>query len=195
MALRKLGAVGRSIDFALRYRANRWTDPETRSRAGSRRGSGSVRHSLDVLEQLTAFLGLRSIADIPCGTSTGFTPISNGILRSTMWVMISLKGLIRRNQSLFPRWRFANLDIVETHPDSADLIFCKDLVNHLEEEEIRRAVANMCRSGSGSTWLLITNNCGHRNVDLRRRWSDDTRHVDLTATPYSFRPTACLLTL
>lgn len=184
MLLRRLGALGRWADFTLRYRRNYWGDDETHSGPGSRRDSHSVTHSLEVLSHLTSLLDLKSIADIPCGD---FNWISAYLDRypSVSYVGCDIVGdLIARNRRRYPGVRFMALDIVSKVPLPVDLIFCKDLVNHLENEEIVRAIDNMRRSGS--TWLLATSNLGYENVRLRRSWYRDSRHVDLAAAPFRY---------
>ncbi len=184
MLLRKLGPLGRWADFTLRYRRNIWGDDESYSGPGSRRDSHSVTHSLEVLGHLTSLLDLKSVADIPCGD---FNWISAYLDRhpKVSYVGYDIVGeLIARNRRSYPEVRFAALDIVSKVPPPADLIFCKDLVNHLEDAEIIRAIENMRRSGS--TWLLATSNSGYTNVKLRRSWYRDSRHVDLAATPFRY---------
>jgi hypothetical protein len=182
--LRHLGGLGRKLEFYLAYRENRWGDSESRSGIGSRRDSGSVQHSLKMLEYLTALLQLTSIADIPCGD---FNWIHAYLERHPDVSYVGydiVRSLVSRNRRLFAPVRFELLDIVSTVPARADLIFCKDLLNHLEDHEIGRAIANM--QLSGSTWLLASNNFDYPNVPLRRDRYRDTRHVDLAAAPFGY---------
>jgi methyltransferase family protein len=184
LLLRRLGGLGRRADFTLRYRRNCWGDDETRSGAGSRRDSPAVKHSLEVLGRLTSLLDLKSIADIPCGD---FNWIGAYLDRhpNVSYVGCDIVGdLIARNRRTYPGVQFVTLDIVSKVPPQVDLIFCKDLVNHLEDQEIIRAIENMRRSHS--TWLLATSNVGYRNIRLRRKWHRNSRHVDLTAAPFRY---------
>ena len=91
--------------------------------------------------------------------------------------------LVKRNQRVFPGRRFAKLDVVSDVPSRVDLIFCKDLINHLKDGEIVQAIANMRQSGS--KFLLATNNFGYANEELKRSHFT-SRHVDLTTAPFHY---------
>lgn len=182
--LQHLGGLGRKLYFGRWYRENLWGDPESRSGPGSRRDSDSVKQSLKTLERVTALLKVRSIVDIPCGD---FNWIHVYLERHPDVSYVGydvVRSLVSRNRQLFPSVRFEPLDIVSTVPARADLIFCKDLINHLEDHEILSAIENMRRSGS--TWLLATNNFGYPNDPLRRDRYHNSRHVDLMATPFRY---------
>ena len=189
MLLRRLGALGRWADFTLRYRWNCWGDDETHSGPGSRRDSHSVKHSLEVLSHLTSLLDLKSVADIPCGDFNWIGAYLNRHPSVSYVGYDIVSDLIARNRRTYPDVRFVPLDIVSKVPPPVDLIFCKDLVNHLENDEIVRAIDNIRRSRS--TWLLATSNFGYRNVRLRRSWYSDSRHVDLRPLHFDILNRSC----
>ena len=181
---RLISSWARIRTFTGYYRANHWADAESRSGPGSRRDSGSVEHALRILAMITERYGVRTIADIPCGD---FNWIGRYL---DAWPSVAYVGfdivspLIDRNRALFPEKRFTRLDIVCDVPPHVDLIFCKDLFNHLESREIVKAIANMRRSGS--TYLLASNNFGYPYEALRRTRHDSSRHVDLTLEPFCY---------
>lgn len=181
---RMIPALGRARRFTQYYDTNHWADPESRSGPGSRQDSPQVLHALEALATVTERYAIRSIADIPCGDFNWM----GAYLKA--WPDVEYSGfdivakLVDRNRRVFPGRRFARLDIVVSVPPPADLIFSKDLINHLEDREIVQAVAHMRRSGSA--YLLATNNFGYVNVPLTRDRYHSSRHVDLTAAPFHY---------
>jgi len=159
-----------------------WKEILSVSGPGSELDSGSVLHSLDVLDQICRDLDIRSIADIPCGD---FHWIH---LFLQKWPDISYVGydvsptMIDLASANGPGRRFELLDVTKETPAAADLIFCKDFVNHIERHHIWAALRNM--SASGSRWIMITSNRGCRNRALWLKTNSSSRKVDLSAHPY-----------
>ena len=165
------------------FRTRRWALGESVSGPGSDRDSGQVEHAIRMLTKACDALGVRSIADMPCG--------------DFHWVHLFLKDhpgidyvgydivepLIAQNREAHPEHRFEVLDITTQVPAPADLIFSKDLVNHLYERDVWAALGNM--AASGSRWLLITSNTGHANKELFMLRPGASRELDLRTTPYS----------
>lgn len=181
-----VSALGRKARFTLYYRTNHWADPESRSGAGSRKDSHSVQHALATLASVTKLYTIRSIADIPCGDFNWISAHLVAFPDVKYGGFDIVTDLVKRNQRAFPIRRFAKLDIVSSVPPPSDLIFCKDLINHLEDQEIVQAVTNMRQSGS--RYLLATNNFGHANMKLKRTRFISSRHVDLTTAPFCYSP-------
>ena len=174
--------------FAEFYEKNFWRDPETRSGKGSRKDLSCVRDTLAALREIVAHYDVRSLADIPCGD---FNWIGEFLLDSRVrYVGYEIVAkLVADNREKHPGIEFRQLDIVEEVPEKADLIkadliLCKDLLNHLTYEEVRYALENMRRSGA--RYLLASNNFGYRNRQLvARRWFN-SRHLDITAAPLNY---------
>jgi hypothetical protein len=181
---RLVSALRRAMTFSHYYHTNHWADAESRSGPGSRQDSPSVQHALKILSDVTDRYAICSLADIPCGD---FNWISAYLMA---WPQVDYTGfdivakLVKRNQVAFPSRKFARLDIVVSVPPPCDLIFCKDLLNHLESSEIVQAIANMRLSGS--RYLLASNNFGYVNEEMTRSRYISSRHVDLTAAPYRY---------
>ena len=174
---------GNAARFTLVYRDHRWESPETASGPGSERDSESVRHTLEVLSRQVPELGVRSIADLSCG-DFNWMPMFLARHPQVSYVGYDVVAeLIRRNRQRYPHLRFQTLDITRTTPDKADLILCKDLLNHLYEADVYKALGRMVASGARS--LLITSNRGHENTELSPRHPHGSRHLDLQAAPYS----------
>ena len=98
-----------------------------------------------------------------------------------------VKDLIDRNAGACEstgkiEYRFLHRDLTQSPPPRGDVIFCKDLVNHLVFDDIGRLLAGFNRSGS--TWLLITSNEGHRNVNAEKMEGNASRHINLETAPF-----------
>jgi len=163
---------------------NHWGDSESASGWGSRRDSPSVKAALEALRFITQKYEISSMNDIPCGDFNWIHEFLNEFPKIGYRGFDIVDPLIERNRQLFPQFNFGVLDVTSDIPPKADLIFCKDLVNHLTHSDIARAVGNM--KASGSTYLLATNNFGFQNVELPENTGGASRHLDLTAAPFNF---------
>ena len=173
--------------LAERFRAvfskNVWADAETRSGPGSRRDSGSVADALSSLNFVKDNLGYTSISDIPCGDFNWmgeFLEAHPDICYCGFDIVLEM---IDQNRKTFPTYRFEVLDITSSTPSRADLIFSKDLFNHLKFSDVRKALINMKRSGS--TYLLASNNFGRANDELSEDNYGASRFFDLCAEPFN----------
>lgn len=106
-----------------------------------------------------------------------------------------VRELVDRNAAACPGterigMEFLHRDLTLEPPPRGDLVFCKDLVNHLVFDDIWRVLDGFNRSGSG--FLLITSNEGHRNLDAESMEGNASRHVNLEAAPFFLpRPAWC----
>lgn len=169
--------------FSIVYRKNLWNDDESRSGPGSRRDSGSVSATLDALEHIAREYKIGTLNDIPCGD---FNWIDQFLARHES---ISYHGfdvvpeLIEDNRNRASKYRFDHLDITYQVPPRADLILCKDLLNHLRFSDVERALHNFYRSGS--RLILASNNFGYKNKELGIFLPHGSRHLDITSKPFS----------
>jgi hypothetical protein len=174
--------------FSKVYEQNLWGDSESRSGPGSRRDSGQAVHAISVLNRLCSEHGIFSISDIPCGDFNWFHDFlyPNPGIAYTGYDIVP--NLITRNRRIF-RYNFDLLDVTSQIPPPADLIFCKDLFNHLIYRSIANSLLNMI--ASKSRFLLVSNNFNYiANVDLIDNVNTQTehgsRHFDLTLAPFYF---------
>lgn len=170
--------------FTRYYDKNHWGDSESRSGPGSRTDSPSVGHAIRILSEVAAKYDIRNIADIPCGDFNWIGTFLQSHPELGYIGFDIVAKLIECNRRRFPSREFARLDVVASIPPKVDLIFCKDLINHLEYREIIQAITNMRQSGS--TYLLATNNFGYKNTGLIRMRHISSRHVDLTLAPFNY---------
>lgn len=96
-----------------------------------------------------------------------------------------MDAVISNNRKSHRSTSFNVLDITTEIPPRADLVFSKDLVNHLLDADVWRSVANMVRSGS--TYLMITSNgVSTPNEDLPRNIGGMSRLLNLRKPPFDF---------
>ena len=123
------------------------------------------------------------MSDIPCGDFNWMPDLlaTLGDLKYTGFDIVF--SALHNNRSRYPQYEFRVLDIVTTVPPKADMIFCKDLLNHLNDEDVKSAISNMKKSGS--TFLLASNNDGFVNTQLPEAASG-SRYLDITAPPFGY---------
>lgn len=165
------------------YEQRLWGSPESASGPGSERAAPTVLHALHVLGTLIREHGIRSMADIPCGDFNWMPELLTAHPDVTYVGYDVVPALIRDNRLSHPTRDFRLLDITLAAPERADLIFSKDLLNHLSEDDVWAALEHM--AASGSEWLLVTTNRGFDNVDLEPTQPHASRLLDLEAPPYS----------
>jgi len=125
--------------------------------------------------------GAATMADIPCGDFNWMPLFLDAAPFVTYQGFDIVPEIIAENRRRYPTRRFEELDITREVPPRADLIFCKDLLNHLTFLDVRAALENMRRSGA--RLLLASNNFGHAHVDLPSLGLTSSRHLDITQPP------------
>ena len=165
------------------FRTRRWAIGQSVSGPGSDRGSPQVDHAVRALSRACDELGVRALADVPCGDFHWFDLFLRDRPDIAYVGYDIVDPLIARNRAAHPDRRFEVLDITTEVPAPTDLIFCKDLINHLYEADVWAALRNM--AASGSRWLLITSNAGATNAELYLFRPGASRELDLRAPPYS----------
>lgn len=180
---KKREGVDLGARFTEVYEQRLWQSEESVSGSGSERESGQVRHAMEMLNRFTAELGIRSIADIPCGDFNWMPAYLEAHPEVTYVGYDVVPALVAENRARFPGRRFEVLDITRKAPARADLVFSKDMFNHLALDDIWAALENIV--ASKPKYLLLTTNKGFENVELDRSQAHASRHLDLEAAPFS----------
>lgn len=180
-----LGLEGGLQDrFTEVYLQNMWQDPESRSGPGSRRDSPCVTSTIDTLEMVVERFGVRSIADIPCGDFNWMGEFLDRRPEIAYTGFDIVKPLVAANRERHPRHQFHVLDVTAKAPPRVDLILCKDLLNHLSNADVRKALANFV--ASGSQLLLASNNFGLPNTEIPSHKGGASRLLDITLPPFDY---------
>jgi hypothetical protein len=173
--------------FTRVYQDNIWGDSETRSGPGSRKDSGSVVASIEALTMAYDQFNVRTMSDIPCGDFNWIERFLDSRPELQYAGYDIVEQIIRKNRDRIRNRSFSVLNIVDETPPRTDLIFCKDLLNHLKYADVRNAISRM--KASGSVFLLATNNFGYGNEDLPAGLhGGESRLLDIVAAPLNFAP-------
>lgn len=132
------------------YEKNLWGSQESIS------GSGSELKSTKLLIQELPLLfnkfDIKSILDIPCGD---FNWMKSVDLSSTSYIGADIVNpLIEQNRIKYPNIDFRVLDLTKDDLPKVDLVFVRDCLGHLSNENVLKAIDNIKKSGS--KYLLAT---------------------------------------
>jgi len=170
--------------FTYVYKGGGWGSAESLSGPGSERESGSVKQAIIALGEALRTHDIKSIADIPCGDFNWmptFLEQHPGISYAGYDIV---DEIIAGNRARHQERSFTQLDITRETPGYADLVFSKDMLNHLTDKDCWAALANMVRSGA--TYLMATSNAGFENEDLPLDFGGMSRLQNLRAAPFNF---------
>ncbi len=133
-----------------------------------------------------------AFTDAPCGDLTWMPLLLNDLATRSNYILDYtgidiVEDLLSANQSLLSdvnglNYRFIHQDLAEQTPPRSDIIFCKDLVNHLCIADIFNVLSSF--NESGSSYLLITSNRGHQNLDAKVMRGNQSRHINLEGPPF-----------
>ena len=132
------------------YKNNLWGSPESASGGGSEmQNTKVIRRELPVLIQK---LGITSILDIPCGDWNWMKDVD---LCGASYIGADIvKPLIEENKIKYPDIDFRVLDLTNDDLPKVDLVFVRDCLGHLSNENVHKSIENIKRSGS--KYLLAT---------------------------------------
>ena len=132
------------------YENNLWCSPESVSGNGSEmQNTKVIRKELPVLIQK---FNIESILDIPCGD---YNWIKNVDLGKVSYIGADIvEPLVKRNKELYNNIDFRLLDLTKDILPKVDLIFVRDCLGHLSNDNVLLAIKN-CKE-SGSKYLLAT---------------------------------------
>jgi len=137
--------------------------------------------------------GLKSIIDAPCGDFTWMQKLipyyqTNNI---SYYGIDIVPTVISKLQKDFTQQKFKVVDIVREVPPKADLIFCREALQHLNAADVLRALENFNKSGAKylltTTYLLGNNNKGHIS-------HGDNTIINLFIEPYHLVPPVAMFT-
>jgi SAM-dependent methyltransferase len=132
------------------YEKNLWCSPESVSGGGSEmQNTKVIRRELPVLIQK---FGIQSILDIPCGDWNWMKDVD---LCGASYIGADIvEPLIGLNKANYTNINFRVLDLINDTLPKVDLIFVRDCLGHLSNDNVSLALRN-CQE-SGSKYLLAT---------------------------------------
>ncbi len=173
--------------FSAIYEDRTWTDALP---GMPRSGRGSLyERSLSVvqfIEDRIAGHDVRSIVDVGCGDLTYMSKIDAVVDGQVSYIGYDIVSALVDEHRRLPWGEFRLGDI--TAPGfraEADLVVVKDVLFHLEDDQIDAALRNL--ASSPWSYLLLTSTDNDSNVDrVFDRWH--YAPVNFCAPPYSFSP-------
>jgi hypothetical protein len=132
------------------YENNLWCSQESVSGGGSEmQNTKVIRKELPVLIQK---FDIKSILDLPCGDYNWMKSVD---LCGASYIGADIvEPLVEKNKELYNQIDFRLLDLTKDILPKVDLIFVRDCLGHLSNENVLLALKN-CKE-SGSKYLLAT---------------------------------------
>lgn len=176
----------RKFAFSHIYKTRFWADEESASGPGSSlKSTTTLRLFFPIIIKA---LNVKSILDAGCGDLNWLKEIPLDI--DTYIGIDIVPELIEKNNEIYANdWcKFYTLDLVKDPITYADLIFCRDVLQHLAYKEVKQILNNFKKSGAlylfTTTYLTIQEN----NIDTR---SGDCRYINLQHAPFNFPEPLC----
>ena len=135
--------------FSTIYDKNLWSSAESRSGSGSEmKATYKIREELPVL--INKF-NIKSMLDIPCGDFNWMKSVDLGDVQYIGADIVD--SAIIANKEKYNK-DFRVLDITSDELPKVDLVFVRDCLGHLSNQNVLRAIENVKKSGS--TYMLAT---------------------------------------
>ena len=138
--------------FSRIYREERWGN------AAASGGGSTLDYTEPVrttLQHVIENFGIRSMLDVACGDFGWMPMVLDSLPESFRYVGSDIvPELIAAHTAAHPRHEFHAIDFVRGELPQCDLILCRDALQHLAVDDIKRALENF--SSSGARFLLAT---------------------------------------
>lgn len=166
--------------FTKIYEENLWSSSESKSGPGSEmKNTEVIRRELPVLFKK---FEIKSMLDIPCGDFNWMSTIN---LDNIKYIGADIvDSLINNNTRRYRKMEFKVLDIINDDLPKVDLVFVRDCLGHLSNENVLKALDNIAKSGS--KYLLATSfTKWDKNPDII---DGGWKCINLMIPPFSLTP-------
>lgn len=123
-----------------------------------------------IVAKVIADYGIESMVDVACGDFAWMPMVLEAMGERLSYTGCDIvPALVERHAAAYPQHTFRHLDMVTDDIPTADLLFCRDALQHLPVRDIHAALANFRRSGC--RYLLTTTHLrrfGRKNGRDRR---------------------------
>lgn len=164
------------------YESNFWGNDESKSGPGSRMNStDSVRENLPKLFEK---YNIKSVLDAPCGDYNWMKAVDKSDIKYIGGDIVP--KIIDENNKKFKddNTSFEVIDITSDEIPKVDLIICRDCLQHLSQNHVKKALRNFKKSGS--KYLLVTNYPWTlENYDIK---DGDFNPLNLSQKPFNLSP-------
>ncbi len=175
--------------FTSIYEKGVWgKDSQGRGVSGDGSDPKNVRPYKEFLESFLKEFSIQSVVDLGCGDWQFSKDISwNGIQYTGIDVV---ESVVRENINKFANKHinFTQMDATQEALPSADLLICKEVLQHLPFIDIYRIINQFKKF----KYCLVTEEIGNssQNKDIQR---GSTHHLDLTAPPFNLKAAKVLI--
>jgi SAM-dependent methyltransferase len=164
--------------FAEIYKEDFWNSLESKSGVGSTLAATAVIR--EQLPEIISRFSIKSMVDVPCGDYNWMKLVP----KNCSYIGCDIVAdAIKKNQQLYSSdsVQFQKIDITIDPIPKVDLIFCRDCLQHISDNQVRKALWNF--KNSGSKYLLITSYPKTwRNYDIH---DGDYRPLNLLIKPFN----------
>jgi hypothetical protein len=151
----------REFVFSKIYANRVWGDGKVVPLSGNGSSLEITRACRTIIIRVIKDYQLRSMLDIACGDMTWMPEVLDELRREKYKLDFIgceiVTDLVKKHKKKFAQYkdmRFEQADMVKGVVEKADLVFCRDAIQHLTIPEGLRALNNI--SGSGAKFLLAT---------------------------------------
>lgn len=161
------------------YTKNHWSSAESVSGPGSE--YEQTKNLIKDLEALISELKVTSMLDIPCGDFNWMKRVDLATVNYTGADIV--EPLIAKNNELYKSdmQKFVVLNLIQDNLPQNDLIFVRDCLVHLSNDDILKALANIKKSG-GKYLLTTTFFNQTENYDIA---TGNWRTINLEKPPFN----------
>jgi len=122
-------------------------------------GGGSTieftKHTREIIFKIIIEYKINSMLDAACGGFSWMPLLLEKLPGNFEYTGGEIvPSLVLKHRAFYPQYRFIQLDLVSDVLPQCDLIFCRDVLQHLPINDIKKALANF--SQSGAKYLLTT---------------------------------------
>lgn len=180
------GVKNEQNTFEKIYNENYWGSSESRSGGGS-----SVESTQNVAASLPKIWGkynIKSFLDVPCGDYNWMKNVDKKNIKYIGGDIVPKMIEVNNKKFKDANVSFEVIDITSNKIPKVDMIFCKDCLQHLSDENVEKALKNF--KESGSTYLLVTSyplTLENWNIS-----NGGYRPLNLLKAPFNFPISSCL---
>jgi SAM-dependent methyltransferase len=159
------------------YKKDFWNSFESKSGVGSTLDATSIIR--EQLPKIISDFSIKTMLDVPCGDYNWMKEVQK---KCEYLGGDIVSEVVNRNQKTYSsdHVQFQKIDISNDTLPKVDLIFCRDCLQHISDEKVKKALLNFKKSGS--KYLLVTSYPKTwRNYDI---YDGDYRPLNLLIKPF-----------
>jgi len=162
------------------YHRNYWGSAESRSGPGSE--LKSTEKLREFLPRIWKKYNIKTVLDAPCGDYNWMRAVDKTDIDYIGGDIVS--DCVENNNKKYRDGKvaFKVIDITKDELPKVDMVFCRDCLQHLSNEDVWKALKNFKKSGS--SWLLTTSYpLTMKNWDIQ---NGDYRPLNFLTVPFNF---------